>query len=688
MSSSGPDRRKPGRSAFYLAGLMTTLVGIVAISLAVQSPGFLLLAGSLAALGHLVSSRLREQGRSLRIVETVVITICLATYARLFATGDTSPLLSPGIALFHKELSLAVMLVWAEVVRSFSLVSDEAVMFSAVPSLALIGVVATTSTRGDVILFFTAWLAFSILMFVESGRRVTTSGRAQSFRSATFSATLAIGAVLAGSAVSPLVQHTAMWGFVKLAPALSANREPLELPVGEGEANVLEISEGPVRLSSREEMRVKASAPAYWRTRVWDVYSGRDWKSHAPLTPRLPASSGFVENQFMSWSEEDRGPTRQLVQQFYSPSGFRGYLHAAGEPTAFWIASSDLYRDAFNCWRLPRLAGPPVTEYRVVSSVSAATPDQLRAAGSDYPPEVERFRNRNDATYRVRMEAERITRGLDNDYDRVMALRKYLARQCVYDLQTPPLPKDQDDAVEYFLFESKRGYCDVFASALAVMARSLGIPARIATGFMPGDFDEERGEYVVRDRDRHSWAEIYFPGYGWQVIEATPSGDISPQDFWSSLMSELRFFYTSGNARFALLLAMLGFALLALRVVFPAPRLDPDGFAPRRLGAGRRRARALWRDLAGALRRQGVSISPATTPLEMADAFEARCGTGHPAAEPVRSAAQLLSEALYGPGEPAPARLEELSAACRRARRELGRLRPAPGAAANVYPAR
>jgi len=123
-------------------------------------------------------------------------------------------------------------------------------------------------------------------------------------------------------------------------------------------------------------------------------------------------------------------------------------------------------------------------------------------------------------------------------------------------------------------------------------------------------------------------------------------------------------------------------------VVFPAPRLDPDGFAPRRLGAGRRRARALWRDLAGALRRQGVSISPATTPLEMADAFEARCGTGHPAAEPVRSAAQLLSEALYGPGEPAPARLEELSAACRRARRELGRLRPAPGAAANVYPAR
>jgi|DewCreStandDraft_4_1066084.scaffolds.fasta_scaffold01696_23 hypothetical protein len=673
MNSSEPDRPTPERRIFYLAGLLTTLVGVAAISLAVQSYGFLLLAGSLTAVGHLVSSRLRAQGRSLRIVETVVITICLATYARLFATGDTSPLLSPGIALFHKELSLAVMLVWAEVVRSFSLVSDEAVMFSAVPSLALIGVVATTSTRGDVILFFTAWLAFSILMFVESGRKTTTSRGGQKFRSVTFSATLAIGAVLAGSVVSPLVQHTAMWGFVKLAPTLSANREPLELPVGEGEGNVLEISEGPVRLSSREEMRVRASAPAYWRTRVWDIYSGRDWKSHAPLTPRLPSSSGFVENQFQAWTEEDRGPTTQLVQQFYSPSGFRGYLHAAGEPAAFWIASSDLYRDSFNCWRLPRLSGPPITEYRVVSYISTATPDQLRNAGSDYPPEVERFRNRNDATFRVRMEAERITRGLDNDYDRVMALRKYLARHCVYDLQTPPLPKDQDDAVEYFLFESRRGYCDVFASALAVMARSLGIPARIATGFMPGDFDEERGEYVVRDRDRHSWAEIYFPGYGWQAVEATPSGDVTPQDFWSSLMSELRFFYASGNARFALLLATLGFALLALRVVFPAAPLDPEGFAPRRLSAGRRRARALWRDLAVALRRHGVTVSPATTPLEMADAFEALNGGSHPAAEAVRCASELLSEALYGPGEPTPGQLEDLGIACRWARRELSR---------------
>ncbi len=660
---------------FYFAGLMTTLVGVAAISLAVQSYGFMLLAASLTTAGHLVSSRLRAQGRSLRIVETVVITICLATYARLFATGDTSPLLSPGLALFHKELSLAVMLVWAEVVRSFSLVSDEAVMFSAVPSLALIGVVATTSTRGDVVLFFTAWLAFAILMFVESGRKATQRGAPAAFRSVTFSATLAIGAVLAGSVVSPLVQHTAMWGFIKLAPALSANREPIELPVGEAEGNVLELSEGPVRLSSREEMRVRAASPAYWRTRVWDIYSGRDWKSHAPLTPRLPSSSGFVENQFVAWTDEERGPVTQLVQQFYSPGGFRGYLPAAGEPSAFWIASGDLYRDSFNCWRLPRMAGPPITEYRVVSTVSVATPEQLRNSGQDYPPEVERFRNRNDATFRVRMEAERITRGLENDYDRVMALRKHLARHCTYDLQTPPLPQDEEDAVEYFLFESRRGYCDIFASALAVMARSLGIPARIATGFMPGDYDEERGEYVVRDRDRHSWAEIYFPGYGWQAVEATPSGDVPPQDFWSSLMSELRFFYSSGNARFALLLATLGFALLGLRVMFPASAPDPDTFAPRRLPAGRRRARALWRELANALRGRGVPVSPSTTPLEMAAAFESLCGEEHPAAKPVRCAAELLSEALYGASDPSAGQLEDIAVACRWARRELGRAR-------------
>ncbi len=155
---------------FYGAGLVTSLTGVAAIAAAVESAWFFLLAASLVAGGYFVSIRLRAHGKNLRIVETAVIAICLATYARLFATGETSPLLSPGLAMSHKELALAVMLVWAEVVRSFSLVSDDSLLFTAVPSLALIGVVATTSPGGDTLAYFSIWLCSSITMFIESGK--------------------------------------------------------------------------------------------------------------------------------------------------------------------------------------------------------------------------------------------------------------------------------------------------------------------------------------------------------------------------------------------------------------------------------------------------------------------------------------------------------------------------------------
>ncbi len=679
MNSSEHNGRAPGTRVFYASGLATTLVGIAAISVAVESPGFFLLATALVCAGHFVSARLRSQGRSLRIVETVVIVICLATYARLFATGDTSPMLNPGLALFHKELSLAVMLVWAEVVRSFSLVSDEAVLFSSVPSLALIGVVATTGSGSDVIAYFTLWLVASILMFVESGRTDDSARTAGIVRTLTFSGTLGVGAVLVGALLSPLLQTSATWGFLRFAPTLSATRGASDFSLGDSEGNVLEISEGPVRLSSREEMRVRSSAAAYWRTRVWDVYSGRDWKSRATILPRESTSTS--PSEFRADLEPVKGTTSTITQSFHSPQGFRGYIHAAAEPHRIWVDSDEMLQDSFNGWRLPRMGAGAITRYRVESVVRNASQDELRAAGTDYPDGLEPFMNKTDAPFQVRQEAERVTRSADNAYDKVMALRRYLARNCAYDLQTPPLPKKEDDAVRYFLFESRRGYCDVFASSLAVMARSLGIPARIATGFLPGEYDLERGEYVVRDRDRHSWAEIYFPGYGWQSFEATPSSDSTPQGFWASLRTELRYFLVSRRAWLALLLITVVFGVLAIRVLFPEDN-NPDWRFPRRVPDPlTRQAQKSWKRLAGLAVRNGAVAGASTTPMELADAAAEAFGDRSPgAAEAVRAAAEILNDVLYSGREPDPGQIEDLQVAFRWAKRELAasrRQRPA-----------
>jgi hypothetical protein len=87
------------------------------------------------------------------------------------------------------------------------------------------------------------------------------------------------------------------------------------------------------------------------------------------------------------------------------------------------------------------------------------------------------------------------------------------------------------DAVEYFLFEQRRGYCEQFSSSLAVMARSLGIPARVATGYAPGEYNPFTGYYDVRASDAHAWVEVYFPGYGWSTFDPTPSFDSTPWQY-------------------------------------------------------------------------------------------------------------------------------------------------------------
>jgi protein-glutamine gamma-glutamyltransferase len=87
------------------------------------------------------------------------------------------------------------------------------------------------------------------------------------------------------------------------------------------------------------------------------------------------------------------------------------------------------------------------------------------------------------------------------------------------------------DAVEYFLFEQQRGYCEQFSSSLAVMARSQGIPARVATGYAPGEYNPFTGLYDVRASDAHAWVEVYFPQYGWTTFDPTPSFDSTPWQY-------------------------------------------------------------------------------------------------------------------------------------------------------------
>ncbi|MDD5448527.1 MAG: transglutaminase domain-containing protein, partial [Actinomycetota bacterium] len=117
--------------------------------------------------------------------------------------------------------------------------------------------------------------------------------------------------------------------------------------------------------------------------------------------------------------------------------------------------------------------------------------------------------------------AENITQGLTNDYDKVQALSDYLQKNYIYDLDCPPQGKDEN-TVEFFLFKAKRGYCEHFATALAVLCRTIDIPARVVTGYATGQYNPLTGYYEVNAQDAHAWVEVYFPFLSWVEFDPTP----------------------------------------------------------------------------------------------------------------------------------------------------------------------
>ncbi|MDR1157215.1 MAG: transglutaminase-like domain-containing protein [Oscillospiraceae bacterium] len=133
---------------------------------------------------------------------------------------------------------------------------------------------------------------------------------------------------------------------------------------------------------------------------------------------------------------------------------------------------------------------------------------------------------------RVRTLAEELTKTEETSYDKARALEAYLRETFPYDLNTPPTPPSQD-FVDYFLFDLQRGYCTYYASALAVMARSIGLPARYVEGFAPSS--DKIGEYYyATGKQAHAWVEIFFEGFGWIPFEPTASfsdswDDASPE---------------------------------------------------------------------------------------------------------------------------------------------------------------
>jgi hypothetical protein len=184
----------------------------------------------------------------------------------------------------------------------------------------------------------------------------------------------------------------------------------------------------------------------------------------------------------------------------------------------------------------PRLLRPQ-EKYTLTSTITNPAPQQLSGAGTDYPENITGIYLQlpEDFPESVRELSADITREALTPYDKILAIDEYLSKiPYEEEIEAPP---EGMDGVEYFLMTQKSGFCTYYASAMAVMLRSVDVATRLVVGYLPGDRDINTGKYLLRDRHYHAWPQAYFPGYGWINLEATPgsaASEVAVESPWVS----------------------------------------------------------------------------------------------------------------------------------------------------------
>lgn len=287
--------------------------------------------------------------------------------------------------------------------------------------------------------------------------------------------------------------------------------------------------------------RLPAAARLYWRARSYDFYQRGQWSTNIdekldfnPEDGVLPVSSiyGRVEAEFVF------RPLIGIVT-----------LYAPSQPVWF-SRSGELQLDPHTDGTMDLIslkAEPylrPGEQYRARSQVGAFTQKQLREAGETYPYWVmDRYvQLPPDITPRTLALAKEITAGAETPYDKAEAITNWLRANMKYAemIEQPPA---RQEAVDWFLFDYRQGFCNYYAAAEVIMLRSLGIPARWVVGYAQGVRQENEGNslpngvvrYNVREKDSHAWPEVYFPNFGWVEFEPTvsqlaierPSGEVT-----------------------------------------------------------------------------------------------------------------------------------------------------------------
>jgi transglutaminase-like putative cysteine protease len=466
---------------------------------------------------------------------------------------------------FHTSIPLTVLLLWLQVLHSFDVPARRDLLFSLLSSvimmavaaafavdLAFLGFLALYAFAAVQALVHNAWQAGREAVALAPGapapageRRPPGSTAEADGRGLARAANHLLAVVLAGT-VAAFLATPRFEGFRWTALPFSPQRALLNLFAGRifnpaypgsgggnGEGQAVWNPRGyfgfgtsvNLRLRGRLDdalvMRVRSTHRLNWRALAFDTYTGSGWLMADQAVSRVegfpPITLPLAPDEVFSY----RARTVRVTQTFYVDQEQPNVIFAAPLAQHLYVSSGGVFADRYGSIRLGGTLQPGVV-YSVVSLALAFEPQRLRAASGLVPAHITaRYLQLPPMPERVGALARAITAGQPTQYDRVVAVARHLWRHYRYDLTIPPQRGD-GDAVDYFLFEERRGYCEQFASAMAVLLRAAGIPARLVTGYTSGTLNPVTGLFEVRNSDAHAWVEVFFPGMGWVEFEPTP----------------------------------------------------------------------------------------------------------------------------------------------------------------------
>ena len=446
---------------------------------------------------------------------------------------------------FPKEIIAASWLSWMLILGSFATWQDSTLLFQAIPALALFGLIGCYDTfRNVTFAFFGFVLCLATLFARAHGREMlqksaqsgyftrglapgtpipsvdTTPGLALKLKQgpwrwvagpewALFSA---LGVVLISLLGAPVIRQSVagVAGFVKISPPTSRGKSTLNTPAN------LDTSGSSVRIGRpfshpivRPLFEAKLDHSRYLRAEAYDEYTGRGWQNTVSVGPNDTGSSLNLANLMVSQMKEKMtiGFSIQLLRNLR-------LLPVPPEAVSVVVTGGTYIARPEGTYEL---TGSPseITGRSVEINPSIQPVDALRI------PELASYTNSDRASPRIRQLTETVTKGLKSDYAKAEAIQKEISDRIVYNLDAAETPSDRDP-IDYTLFDEKQAYCTGFASAMVIMARTAGIPARYVQGYLP---DERRhgkdGAYTISDADYHAWAELAFKDVGWVIFDPT-----------------------------------------------------------------------------------------------------------------------------------------------------------------------